>query len=148
MSILTLFFQTSSIIWTAFTDIHDRPIVSKLILDHNIVCPHSYFYYLLSSPPAGYENVDPTPAVLGALVCFLWCVLPFVYINYSMVQAVKNAEEGGLSIEELLQTNQHFRTRFSWGKIIMQVFFVSFSVTNYFTFFHFFPTFFSTSSCP
>jgi hypothetical protein len=120
--LLTLFFQTSSIIWTAFTDIHDRPIVSKLILDHNIVCPHSYFYYLLSSPPAGYENVDPTPAVLGALVCFLWCVLPFVYINYSMVQAVKNAEEGGLSIEELLQTNQHFRTRFSWGKIICKFF--------------------------
>jgi hypothetical protein len=111
---------------TAFTDIHDRPIVSKLILDHNIVCPHSYFYYLLSSPPAGYENVDPTPAVLGALVCFLWCVLPFVYINYSMVQAVKNAEEGGLSIEELLQTNQHFRTRFSWGKIYASFFRVLF----------------------
>jgi hypothetical protein len=101
---------------TEFSDkVTGKPIVSKLIMDHSIVCPHSYFWFWFADQQSGYEDVDPTPAIFGMLVCLVWCILPFFYINYALIRAVRNASDGGESIEELQKSDRSFKLKFGWA---------------------------------
>ena len=69
-----------------------------------------------------YNQIDPTPAIMSILVILLWLVLPFVIINIALVKAVRNAEDGGVTIEELLdkeegesKNDRDFRLKFGWA---------------------------------
>ena len=71
--------------------------MSMLIMDVDVICPHTYFQDV-----PGSELANPTPAIMGASVFFFWCILPFLIINFKLLQAVRNAKDGGLTVEGTL----------------------------------------------
>ena len=79
------------------------------------MCPHAYFYFLFSKQPEWYHQINPTPAIVGAFVLLLWCIVPFIVINIALIRAVNNAEAGGATIEELQDNDQQFKLRFGWA---------------------------------
>ena len=82
---------------TASYDSHGEAQMSMLIMDVDVICPHTYFQEL-----PGSKLANPTPAIMGASIFFFWCILPFLIINFKLLQAVRNAKDGGLTVEELV----------------------------------------------
>ena len=97
---------------TPFYDKNGNDVIARLILDPNIVCPYAL---AIGKTLPGFADADITPCIIGGIIFLVWCIIPFIIINYALIDAVSDTDAGGKSIEELQSTDRNFRLKFGWA---------------------------------